>query len=198
MNENENEKPTPADDATPTEQHADTTPTERLDDVAVTRQLDDVADTERLDITSPTVQPDDPTPTLHIDDTPQGEQNSGPASTPPNGTAWFRSTSQSHPDPGAPVDANRYATALEGVPRPRVRSGAIAWGLIVLAFSALMLTLTTVPGNAVAFAHWASSLTPGTITVIVVVAVGAFILLLALLSAIRRAQRRARSFPTAG
>lgn len=167
MNENENEKPTPADDATPTEPSADTTPTERLDDVADTKRLDDATETDRLDGATPTER--------------------------------FDTTPSSHPTPAPAADAGRYAAALEGVPRPRVRSGAIAWGLIVLAFSALMLTLTTVPGNAVAFANWVTSLTPGTITVIVVVAVGAFILLLAVLSAIRRAQRRASSTsPTAG
>ncbi|NNC13959.1 hypothetical protein HII28_19025 [Planctomonas sp. JC2975] len=75
--------------------------------------------------------------------------------------------------------------------RPRVRSGAIAWGLIVILASAALIALTAVPAAARWFEAWANSLTPAGLAIVAVVVVGAFVLLLAGLSAIRGAQRRA-------
>jgi hypothetical protein len=71
-----------------------------------------------------------------------------------------------------------------------VRSGAIAWGLIAMATGVILLTIVCVPANAAAFSAWMASLTPVSIVIICVVALGAFILLMAVLSMIRRAQRR--------
>ncbi|MHA7987568.1 hypothetical protein ACX9R5_17355 [Rathayibacter sp. CAU 1779] len=84
------------------------------------------------------------------------------------------------------------SAADAGAPaRPRVRSGAIAWGLIVILASAALIALTAVPAAARWFEDWTNSLTPAGFAVVAVVVVGAFVLLLAGLSAIRGAQRRA-------
>jgi hypothetical protein len=78
----------------------------------------------------------------------------------------------------------------ETVPRPRVRAGAIAWGLIVLAIGVSVLSIV---GNAEAregFAEWLGAITPAGFVIGAVLALGAFILLVSGLSLIRRAQRR--------
>ena len=95
-------------------------------------------------------------------------------------------------------DAGRYARYATGVSttRPRIRSGAIAWGIIVLAFAATVLIITAVPGNAAAFAAWTTTLTPVSYGIIVVVSIGVLVLLFAGLSAIRRVQRRAANSST--
>ena len=94
----------------------------------------------------------------------------------------------------APRDTNvadkTSADATPAEPKPRVRSGAIAWGLIVCATAVLVLSIVCVPANADAFDSWTASLTPPVIVIIGVIALGAFILLMAVLSLIRRAQRR--------
>jgi hypothetical protein len=75
-------------------------------------------------------------------------------------------------------------------PRPRVRSGAIAWGLIVCASMITLLAVVLSPDARDAFGAWSASLTIASIVLIGVLALGAFVLLIALLSAIRGAQRR--------
>ena len=88
-----------------------------------------------------------------------------------------------------------YATPAAGstqpaVPRPRIRSGAIVWGVIVSAVAVFMLGIVTSPANSAAFAEWTGALGWGGVTLAAVIAVGAFILIMALLSVIRAAQRR--------
>jgi hypothetical protein len=80
------------------------------------------------------------------------------------------------------------ATAV--IPRPRVRAGAIAWGLMVIGIATTVLTVIGQPQSRGDFAEWIGSATPGGVAIVAVLAVGAFILLLAVLSLIRRAQRR--------
>jgi uncharacterized integral membrane protein len=92
--------------------------------------------------------------------------------------------------PGEQLFPESAADAASVVPRPRVRSGAIAWGLIVIAVGVALLAIVGVPSNASAFATWTASLTPAGFVIIGVIGLGAFILLMALLSIIRRAQRR--------
>ncbi|HWU58761.1 MAG TPA: hypothetical protein VN045_08580 [Microbacteriaceae bacterium] len=76
------------------------------------------------------------------------------------------------------------------VPRPRIRSGAIVWGLLVSAAAVFLLAIITSPTNAAAFSAWTGSLGWGGAILVGVVALGAFILIMAVLSAIRTAQRR--------
>lgn len=88
----------------------------------------------------------------------------------------------------APYRPTPYSPAVT----PRVRSGAIAWGAIVVLTAVAVLLVQLNPAAASAYASWQASLTLGTIALLGVVAVGALVLLFAVLSAIRRAQRRAR------
>lgn len=124
--------------------------------------------------TAPTERLTETTPTERIDDAATAAQ--------PEATPTLRIDE--------PPLADRYAAAATGGTRPRIRSGAIAWGVIVLAFAAAVMIVTAVPGNAAAFAAWTASFTPVTIGVLIVVAIGVLVLLFAGLSAIRRAQRR--------
>jgi hypothetical protein len=79
-------------------------------------------------------------------------------------------------------------------PRPRIRSGAIVWGVLVSAAAVFLLAIAVSPANAAAFSAWTGSLGWGGAILVGVVALGAFILIMAVLSAIRGAQRR-RSAP---
>lgn len=82
-------------------------------------------------------------------------------------------------------------SAAEAVARkPRVRSGAIAWGLIVLGIAISVLVTVSSPASRRGFAEWLGDLTPGSVAIIGVLALGVLILLLAALALIRRAQRR--------
>jgi protein-S-isoprenylcysteine O-methyltransferase Ste14 len=80
-------------------------------------------------------------------------------------------------------------------PRPRIRSGAIVWGVLVSAAAVFLLAIAVSPANAAAFSAWTGSLGWGGAILVGVVALGAFILIMAVLSAIRTAQRRRRSVP---
>ena len=74
--------------------------------------------------------------------------------------------------------------------KPRVRAGAIAWGLIVIGIAAAVLVTVSSAASRRDFAVWLGDLTPGSVAIIGVLALGALILLLAGLALIRRAQRR--------
>ena len=73
--------------------------------------------------------------------------------------------------------------------RPRIRWGAIVWGLIVCAIAAATLQVTRVAESREGFTLWLTRLTPGGIWLIVVLVTGGILLLLGLLAAVRRAQR---------
>ena len=75
-------------------------------------------------------------------------------------------------------------------PRPRIRSGAIVWGLIVCATSIFTLAVISHPGRRAEFVDWAWNLGPGGQALVLILGLGGFILLLALLSLFRRAQGR--------
>jgi hypothetical protein len=77
--------------------------------------------------------------------------------------------------------------------RPRVRTGAIVWGALVVAFAVAAIAVSASPEVRHAFDAWQASLTPVTWMVIGVVALGIVVLLIAGVSAIRGAQRRASS-----
>ena len=89
----------------------------------------------------------------------------------------------------APV-AESLSPTEPRVQRPRIRSGAIVWGLIVSATAVFLLAIVTSPANSAAFSTWTGSLGWGGAILAGVIALGAFILIMALLSVIRGAQRR--------
>jgi hypothetical protein len=77
------------------------------------------------------------------------------------------------------------------LPRPRIRFGAIAWGLIVCALAATVFWISTDDGRRDAFGTWVTGLTPGTFGLLVMLVLGALLLLWGGLAAIRRSQERA-------
>lgn len=75
-------------------------------------------------------------------------------------------------------------------PRPHVRAGAIAWGLIVMVAASLVLWVAYDPARREALTHWALSLSAGGFVLVGVLVLGGILLLSGILAAIRRAQRR--------
>jgi hypothetical protein len=88
-------------------------------------------------------------------------------------------------DKGTP---DQEAPAVRGA-RPRIRSGAIAWGLIVMATAGGVLFALADPARRAAFTAWLTTLTPGGAILVGVIALGTLLLLLGVLAVIRRAQR---------
>jgi len=76
-------------------------------------------------------------------------------------------------------------------PRPYVRAGSVAWGLILIAAASLVLWVTGDDARREAVAEWTRTLTPGTAVVVAVLVLGGILLLAGVLAAIRRVQRRA-------
>ena len=73
--------------------------------------------------------------------------------------------------------------------KPRIRAGAIAWGIIVSAASIAVLLIVTSPERRGSFVDWLTSLNVASISLLSVLALGVVILLITLLSGIRKAQR---------
>ncbi len=74
-------------------------------------------------------------------------------------------------------------------PRPRVRYGAVAWGLIVCIVAASTLQIVLNADRRTAFLEWMLALTPATLGIITLLTMGAASLLIGLLALIRRAQK---------
>jgi hypothetical protein len=82
------------------------------------------------------------------------------------------------------------AEAPERLPRPRIRIGAVLWGLVLLAAGTAVLWIATSPARRDAALDAVLGLDALGWTVVFVVALGATISLLALAAVIRRVQRR--------
>lgn len=97
-------------------------------------------------------------------------------------------------EPSAAGDATasgEAATASDAaLPRPRIRTGAVLWGLVLTALGAWALWVATAAERREALLDTVLTMTPLGWTVLVVVAAGATITLLALAAVIRRIQRR--------
>jgi hypothetical protein len=76
------------------------------------------------------------------------------------------------------------------LPRPRIRFGAIAWGLLVCALAAATFWIATDDSRRNAFGNWITGLTPGTFGLLVMLIIGGLLLLWGGLAAIRRSQER--------
>ena len=76
------------------------------------------------------------------------------------------------------------------LPRPRIRTGAIVWGLIVTAVGAGALALLINPALRQAVIDAILSLTAFGVGIALLAALGALILVIAIVTLIRRAQRR--------
>jgi hypothetical protein len=75
---------------------------------------------------------------------------------------------------------------------PRVRVGAIAWGLVVCVIAATVLAIVTDTARSVAVANWFGEITIGNIWMIALIFVGALTLLIGTASLIGQAQRSRR------
>lgn len=75
-------------------------------------------------------------------------------------------------------------------PRPRIRFGAIAWGLIVCAIAVTVWSIISSPTSRSEVTTWFWELSPGTAILVAILALGALMLLLGILSLIRKAQSR--------
>lgn len=84
--------------------------------------------------------------------------------------------------PTAPIDVRP--------PRPRIRTGAVVWGLIVTAVGAGALYLLSSPERRQAALDWVLSLTPFGFVVVGLALLGALIFVIGFAVLIRDAQRR--------
>ena len=82
------------------------------------------------------------------------------------------------------------APAAEQLPRPRIRTGAVIWGLLLTALGAWVLWIASTPARRADALEAVLTMTAFGWTVLAVVAVGALLTLLALAAVIRRFQVR--------
>lgn len=82
------------------------------------------------------------------------------------------------------------APPAEKLPRPRIRTGAVIWGLLLTAVGAWVLWIASDPARRADALDAVLTLDPFGWTVIAVVTVGGLVTLLALAAVIRRVQRR--------
>ena len=85
------------------------------------------------------------------------------------------------------VTLERIETPL---PRPRIRVGAVVWGLIVTAVGTGALYLLTSPERRQAAIDWVASLTPFGFVIVGLALLGALIFVTGMVVLIRDAQRR--------
>lgn len=79
--------------------------------------------------------------------------------------------------------------ATSVIPRPRIRTGAVVWGLIVTAVGVGALALLTSEERRQAVVDWVLSLTPFGFAIVGIAILGAFIMVIAIVVLIRGAQR---------
>jgi len=84
---------------------------------------------------------------------------------------------------------DEYSQAPDAA-RPRVRIGAVVWGLIVCIVAASTIAVAVDPARSTAVIDWISELTGPTIGLITLISAGSILLLLGLVSLLRQAQRR--------
>ncbi|MET4781072.1 hypothetical protein [Glaciihabitans sp. UYNi722] len=70
--------------------------------------------------------------------------------------------------------------------KPRIRWGAIAWGLIAIAIAVTVMVIVGSADNRLAFVAWMSRLTPASFGLLAAFVVGGLVLLLGLLAVLRR------------
>lgn len=82
------------------------------------------------------------------------------------------------------------ATQPERLPRPRIRTGAVIWGLLLAVAGALALHVAITPGRREEVLEAVLALDGFGWTVVTVVAIGGTVTFIALAAVIRRAQHR--------
>ncbi|AYF98152.1 hypothetical protein [Protaetiibacter intestinalis] len=94
-----------------------------------------------------------------------------------------------------PLDApaaSETEPAAAALPRPRIRVGAVLWGLVLVALAAFALWLGAGPDRRLELLQSLLALSPLGWTVVVLVALGSLTTLLALAAVLRRLQHRPR------
>ena len=86
--------------------------------------------------------------------------------------------------------AGAASGAAESLTRPRIRTGAVLWGLVLITVGAVVLWLASSPDNREAVLDTVLRMGPLDWTVALVIALGATITLLALAAVIRRLRAR--------
>jgi hypothetical protein len=105
---------------------------------------------------------------------------------------YFRAATD--PLPPAPAYFSAPTAPVSVAPsRPHVRWGGVVWGAILVAIAGFVLFTVSSHARQSAFNSWVAGLTPGAGWTLAVVAVGVFILILALLAVVRSAQRNRRA-----
>ena len=99
------------------------------------------------------------------------------------------SPTDTSPTPAAATPATAPAAAAP-LPRPRIRTGAVLWGLTLVAASVVVLWIATDPGQRDDAVDAVTSLDAFGWTIVGVIAVGGMCTLLAAAAVIRQAQRR--------
>jgi len=90
------------------------------------------------------------------------------------------------------TEATGATTSALPTATPRVRVGAIAWGLVVCIIAATILAIVTDTARSIAVATWLGSISTGNIWMIVLILAGALTLLIGVASFIGQAQRNRR------
>lgn len=92
----------------------------------------------------------------------------------------------------AAIETETETETAERLPRPRIRTGAVLWGLVLVALGVCVLWVASSPATREAALDAVLGLDPLGWTVVIVVALGATITLLALAAVIRRLQSHPR------
>lgn len=87
------------------------------------------------------------------------------------------------------IDTTEAAAPAERLPRPRIRTGAVIWGLLLTALGTWALWIASSPTRRADALDAVLDLDAFGWTIIAVVTVGGFLTLVALAAVIRRAQR---------
>jgi hypothetical protein len=109
-----------------------------------------------------------------------------PTDTPASGTAVGSASAAAT----EPVTSASPASDAERLPRPRIRIGAVLWGLVLLAAGGTVLWLASSPTRRADTLDAVLGLDGFGWAFVIVVTLGATITLLALAAVIRRLQRR--------
>ncbi|QEO14057.1 hypothetical protein FLP10_06190 [Agromyces intestinalis] len=129
---------------------------------------------------------DDTRPTTPFDPAPDGTQPPAASETPVTETSV---TELIPPAEAAARDVRLAPAASAPLPRPRVRWGAIIWGLVFAAVAAGVLWILLDPAMRDAVSAWWFALSPGSMLLAALVVLGAVLLIAGVAGLARRASR---------
>jgi len=89
-----------------------------------------------------------------------------------------------------PPAAGPRATEAADLRGPRIRWAGVVWGALFCAFGIVVMSVLSTTANRIAFTSWVDGLGPGGGTLLGVAAVGALLVVLGVVAAAGRAQRR--------